>query len=76
MANQIGTPEGVLSALSDPTNRQVVQNLRNGELSLGDLTGQLLVFPACGVAASSRFVALWLADCLPPRRTPGLCDCN
>lgn len=43
MANQISTPEGVLSALSDPTNRQVVQNLRNGELSLGDLTEQLLV---------------------------------
>ena len=65
MANQIGNPEDVLSALSDPTRRQIVQNLRNGGLSVGELAGQLPVSrPAvsqhlrvlsdCGLLTASR----------------------
>ena len=48
-----------MSALPDPTRRQIVQNLRNGGLSVGELTGQLPGLRDCngyrgGIAGLSR----------------------
>jgi len=36
---------GVFKALADPTRRQILQDLRDGELSAGDIAGRFTITP-------------------------------
>ena len=52
---------GVFKALADPTRRQILADLRDGELSAGDIAAR---FPISGPSISSvigRDAFLWIA---------------
>ena len=55
----------VFRALADPTRRQILQDLRNGELSAGEIAGR---FPISGPSVSRHLSILKAAGLVEERR--------
>jgi DNA-binding transcriptional ArsR family regulator len=55
----------VFKALADPTRRQILQLLRRGEMTAGDLAGR---FPITKASMSHHFAILKAADLISDRR--------
>lgn len=62
MADDAG---GVFKALADPTRRQILQDLRGGELAAGDIAGR---FPISGPSISRHLSVLKAAGLVTERR--------
>jgi DNA-binding transcriptional ArsR family regulator len=56
---------GVFKALADPTRRQILQDLRDGELAAGDIAGR---FPISGPSVSRHLSILKAAGLVTERR--------
>lgn len=56
---------GVFKALADPTRRQILQDLRAGELAAGDIAGR---FPISGPSISRHLSILKSAGLVTERR--------
>jgi len=56
---------GVFRALADPTRRQILQNLRGGELAAGDIASR---FPISGPSISRHLTVLKAAGLVEERR--------
>ena len=56
---------GVFRALADPTRRQILQDLRGGELAAGDIAGR---FPISGPSISRHLTILKAAGLVSERR--------
>lgn len=56
---------GVFRALADPTRRQILQDLRHGELAAGEIAGR---FPISGPSISRHLTVLKAAGLVEERR--------
>jgi DNA-binding transcriptional ArsR family regulator len=56
---------GVFKALADPTRRQILQDLRGGELAAGEIAGR---FPISGPSVSRHLSVLKAAGLVAERR--------
>lgn len=56
---------GVFRALADPTRREILQDLRGGELAAGDIAGR---FPISGPSISRHLAILKSAGLVTERR--------
>jgi DNA-binding transcriptional ArsR family regulator len=56
---------GVFRALADPTRRQILQDLRNGELAAGEIAAR---FPISGPSISRHLTVLKAAGLVQERR--------
>lgn len=56
---------GVFRALADPTRRQILQDLKGGELAAGDIAGR---FPISGPSISRHLTILKAAGLVTERR--------
>jgi DNA-binding transcriptional ArsR family regulator len=57
--------EGVFRALADPTRRQILQDLREGELAAGEIASR---FPISGPSISRHLAVLKAAGLVQERR--------
>lgn len=65
MANMADDPTSVFRALADPTRRQILQDLRAGELAAGDIAAR---FPISGPSVSRHLSVLKGAGLVTERR--------